>query len=348
VSNVGLKYRGNVYAEVRFVLSASSVFNNFATSWRKRKNRALRSALEAGFSMIWRTRRRRQIGLRQLFDQHLVPGTLCLVPMSDHVLFVDPRDDKIGLGVLHGKVWEKREFDRVLTTLQSGKALRPSGIFVDVGANIGSITVQALVSGGFARAIAIEPDPHNFAILKRNIAINGLSDRVHLVHAAAGSQAGQATLVKDRRNLGAHSVLAHAVPSPGERITTPVYRLDDIIEQAGVRAADIALIKIDVEGHELEVLEGMPRLRAASVPLMFEYLGALHGQAGYARLQHLLASSYGQAAIIASDVASDVSAGVTSLAGLSLGTREYDVLAFALGSAAQRNAQPAAATKAAA
>ena len=50
--------------------------------------------------------------------------------------------------------------------------------FVDVGANIGTTTIPALLSHGFETAVAIEPEPENVRVLRMNVLLNDLEDRV--------------------------------------------------------------------------------------------------------------------------------------------------------------------------
>ncbi len=139
-------------------------------------------------------------------------------------------------------------------------------VFLDVGANIGTITIYALQSGRFDHVIAIEPDDANRAILERNLAHNGLAERVTVVAAAASRAAGTMTLHRDAKNLGAHSLEASfaRTPAPGQPVR--VDTLDNIITEAGVCLGDVDFAKIDVEGHEVAVLDGMPTLLSNTPP----------------------------------------------------------------------------------
>jgi FkbM family methyltransferase len=125
-------------------------------------------------------------------------------------------------------------------------ALRPTDHFIDVGANIGSYTVLA---GGAARSrvTAVEPIPATFAHLQRNIALNGLTERVRAHQVGLSDQQGTlrfaAALDTTNHVLAADEGLA--------AVDVPVMSLDELV------GADTPLIiKIDVEGHELAVLRG--------------------------------------------------------------------------------------------
>lgn len=67
------------------------------------------------------------------------------------------------------------------------------GTIIDIGANIGPIAIAMLQLGLVDKAIVIEPDPRNFALLKRNVEQNQLSDRVICLPFAVSSQSGSVT-----------------------------------------------------------------------------------------------------------------------------------------------------------
>ena len=123
--------------------------------------------------------------------------------------------------------------------------LRPSDLFLDVGANIGSYTVLASKVCG-ARTMAFEPDPGSAQSLRRNIALNDLQDVAQVCQFALGATNAEAsfTLGLDTMN--------HVVSAPTEETrTVAVRRLEEV---SGASAP--TLIKLDVEGYEEEVLQG--------------------------------------------------------------------------------------------
>lgn len=212
--------------------------------------------------------------LRGLLDRHLAPGVLCLVPFADHTLYVDPRDDKVALKLLSGRPWQRRELETAIALLRQAGRLKPDSVFIDVGANIGSQTVYAMRSGAFTRAIAIEPDPHNFEILKRNLAINALESRVTPLCAAASAAAGSLQLARHGKNFGAHSVEPGFVAHPARSISVTADTLDELVRQQNLAPDQVGLVKIDVEGHEQAVIAGMAVLRRARVPILVELTAA--------------------------------------------------------------------------
>jgi FkbM family methyltransferase len=127
------------------------------------------------------------------------------------------------------------------------------GVFVDVGANVGTYAmVLARHVGAAGKVIAIEPHPVTHARLAFNRAASGFS-QVTLVAAAAGASDGTLLIETDGDNLGASHVVPEANSGRGA-IKVASLRLQRILEDASVSHVDA--LKIDVEGFEDRVLTG--------------------------------------------------------------------------------------------
>jgi FkbM family methyltransferase len=127
------------------------------------------------------------------------------------------------------------------------------GVFVDVGANVGTYAmVLARHVGAAGKVIAIEPHPVTHARLAFNRAASGFS-QVTLVAAAAGASDGTLLIETDGDNLGASHVVTEAISGRGA-IKVASLRLQRILEDASVSHVDA--LKIDVEGFEDRVLTG--------------------------------------------------------------------------------------------
>ena len=129
--------------------------------------------------------------------------------------------------------------------------LRPGDMFFDIGSNIGSYTVLAAKEAG-ANVIAFEPIPSTFQVLKQNIELNAISALVHPLNVGVGAKAE--TLIFSKT----HDTVNHVIPatqrqSATEVIEVPVVSMDEIV----IKNSMPVLIKIDVEGFETEVLNGM-------------------------------------------------------------------------------------------
>jgi len=129
--------------------------------------------------------------------------------------------------------------------------LRPGMTVVDVGANVGYHTLLAASRvGPGGRVFAVEPSPYAFERLRDTILNNPLSQVVAL-QVALGRSGGEASLYLPPS--GNHSPTM--VPCDREEsVRVAVRTLDDCLAEWGVECVD--LLKIDVEGYELEVLMG--------------------------------------------------------------------------------------------
>ena len=129
------------------------------------------------------------------------------------------------------------------------------GVFVDVGANVGTYAmVLARQVGAAGKVIAIEPHPVTHARLAFNRTASGAA-QVVLVAAAAGPADGELMIETDGDNLGASHIVSGQ--ATGRAIKVPAMRLQRILGEAGVGHVDA--LKIDVEGYEDRVLTGFFR-----------------------------------------------------------------------------------------
>ena len=145
----------------------------------------------------------------------------------------------------------------------------PDDRCVDVGANVGVHTVRlAKLVGSRGKVIAIEPDEELAHRARRNIMLNQLSN-THVINAAASDEAGGKVQLyrPDARdtNRGRASLLRHSYLT-GSVTTVPVVTIDEVCP------GPVALIKIDVEGHEAAVVRGAAaKIDRYSPAIIFEY-----------------------------------------------------------------------------
>ena len=138
--------------------------------------------------------------------------------------------------------------------------LGPDDLFLDVGANVGVYTVLAAGACG-TDVIAFEPASRAADDLAANVRINGLAGRVEVRRCAVGRSAGIVEITADRDST--NQVIPRTDPASGavsgRREQVRVEALDDleIVRDSELRRI---VVKIDVEGYEVEVLEGARQL----------------------------------------------------------------------------------------
>jgi FkbM family methyltransferase len=138
-------------------------------------------------------------------------------------------------------------------------------VVLDAGARIGVFTAK--VSGALGRdgkIIAIEPEPRNYACLRKNVETNRLQNVIP-IQRMLWSRKQQMSLFLSS-NSASHSVYCDEFYGlTGESIGVEAEALDDILESLHIQAVDF--IKMDIEGSEIEALKGMKRVLESDVQL---------------------------------------------------------------------------------
>ncbi len=149
--------------------------------------------------------------------------------------------------------------------------LRSVGV-LEIGANIGSHTVDLVRHYGASSVLAIEPHPENCELLRQNMLANGVADRVKLLEIALSDQDGVVQLEVSGDNSGDHRVRVNGNRSAGgNTIEVRAARLDSLVEAGEISLNDIGLVWMDAQGHEAHILRGASRLLKSDVPIMMEY-----------------------------------------------------------------------------
>lgn len=124
--------------------------------------------------------------------------------------------------------------------------------FVDIGANQGLYSLLAARNPHCEQAIAFEPVGATFALLRDNIALNGLGGAVKPVHAAVSLRSGTARIATDRAHSGTASLRAASVAGGEEIRILGISGVDALLE-----GTLPLIVKIDVEGHEEAVIDAL-------------------------------------------------------------------------------------------
>jgi FkbM family methyltransferase len=151
--------------------------------------------------------------------------------------------------------------------------LRPGDVAIDVGANIGIHTLpMAEAVGPQGVVLAVEPLPSVRERLERNLALNRATN-VRVIAQAASDREGTAQLYPpraDAANWGQASLARMSHLDPTAPIDVPLVTLDALVRAQGLDR--VRLIKVDVEGHDREVMAGAIALIDRYHPvLIFEF-----------------------------------------------------------------------------
>jgi FkbM family methyltransferase len=147
-------------------------------------------------------------------------------------------------------------FSREYFLLDSYKP-KEGDVVVDVGAYVGlyAILSSMLVRDG-GSVVAIEPVPHSFHLLARNVMLNKLNN-VHLLNFALSNQVGEVEFYMPNIPSGSSFYISYMKTKDYAKLRVKTQTFDNLVEsldELNNRAVD--MMKIDVEGAELSVLEG--------------------------------------------------------------------------------------------
>lgn len=166
------------------------------------------------------------------------------IPLNSKLL-VSSKDSGLGLMLRSNGKFEPLQSKKIINSLNQGD------VVLDIGANIGyySILASKLV-GKKGKVYAFEPDPQNIKLLYKNIKLNNCSN-VIVIEAALGSKKGELRLIQDLSNPGESKL---SEKNMGNSVMVKVLTLDQFVNSEKIKKID--LIKVDVEGSELDVLKG--------------------------------------------------------------------------------------------
>jgi len=177
------------------------------------------------------------------------------------------RGARIVLGSLAGEGGGASVYFDLLEPEQSRALLgllRPGSVLFDVGANVGYYTLLgSRVVGPTGAVVAVEPASRNLALLHRHLELNGVGN-VRVVAAACAERAGYAAFEDGVNTAEGHLAGADVSIVPAQA-TVRTVTLDELAA-SGPRAPDV--VKIDVEGAELRVLQGATGLLQRHRPVL--------------------------------------------------------------------------------
>lgn len=242
----------------------------------RRLSRRLSPQLDRGLreaaKLVLNYRGARDGGLRAMHFRRLARHTdLVAAPFGEGTLLVDAHDDEVARTVYVTGGYERLYMQVAVEFLASAGHPVDGRAFLDVGANIGTSSVDALLHFGFRRAMCFEPEAQNVRLLALNMKLNGLDDRVQIHPFALSDQDGEGAVARSALNSGDHRIAVH--PGPAADIQpVALRRLDSLVADGTVVLDDVGLVWMDVQGHEPFVLRGATSVTEAGMPLVLEYL----------------------------------------------------------------------------
>jgi FkbM family methyltransferase len=201
--------------------------------------------------------------LQRVNSVYLGNHTALVRVLGRYKLYVDTRDRGFASHVLLDGFWE------IWLTLFCARNVKRGMTAIDVGANFGyySLLLAELV-GAKGELIAVEPNPHAADFLRRSIELNGLLDRTRIERLALGATiAGEASFYiphSEPKNALIVSEAFQPHAQDGAVIKVPVTTLDRL----GDACSRVDFIKIDAEGAEQVILEGMSETIARHKPML--------------------------------------------------------------------------------
>ena len=208
--------------------------------------------------------------MKALLSSRLNAHNVELKDRFSNRFLVPSLQEPIGFYLLIDGVYEKEVSEFVLSRLQIGST------FIDVGANIGAHSIPAARKVGVSgKVLAIEASPKVFPYLERNVELNQLTN-VRCFNVAASHEKGELPFYEaplDKFGMGSLGAQFQAKP-----VTIPVRTLDQTVSEEKI--AQVDLLKIDVEGFEVRVLQGAQGLlKNGKLPLIiFEFCDWAEGR----------------------------------------------------------------------
>lgn len=222
---------------------------------------------------------------------HLVPLRRYLKRrIYDYNMYLDVKDLGISRSLL---LFAERELDH---KLMLEEIIKPGMNIFDIGSNIGYyVLMEKLLLRGSGSVTAIEPSPTNLTLLKKNLRLNKITD-VAIYNLAISDKVGKKDFFLARQsNLNTfHKQGAGKTEFSGKKISVDTSTVPDFSTQINVKPD---LIRMDVEGHELEIIEAiLANIKTTDIKpsIIFEtHIKRYTGERDFSRiLRQLFANGY--------------------------------------------------------
>ena len=186
----------------------------------------------------------------RLYWAEISKGGVVVRDVQGSLMKLDLSDQGISRGLYLTGVHEPH------STRQFREELKPGMVLLEIGANIGYYTLIALQHlGPKGSVVALEPSPVNVDSLSENLRLNDVADKVRVLPYAAGREPSKLTFYEmPSGNLNTLVKEAFDEFTPKSVYDVEVLPVDELVSREGLR---IDYFRMDVEGYETEVIEGM-------------------------------------------------------------------------------------------
>ena len=203
-----------------------------------------------------------------------------LVAVTPEKFVIPVSDTAIGrITYRENNPFELKKLEIINQLLEKQCKQHKKKFFIDIGANIGTVCIPAVGRGYFEKAIAIEPEPNNYALLSANVTLNKLSGSITTINSALGSQDNEICEFELSKDMhGDHRV---RVANAKERVVQSLHdeesreiikvqsnTLNSIIPNTH---KDEHFIWVDAQGYEGHILSGSSFALDNLVPICMEF-----------------------------------------------------------------------------
>ena len=186
--------------------------------------------------------------LRGVFSRNVMGQRYIKRKIYDYVMWLDLKDRGISRSLL---LFGNRELDHKIIL---ENALHPGMSVLDIGANIGYYALMMLrLIGPHGTLIAVEPSPTNVRLLKRNLLLNGHSNIEVHQKAVSETDGIRDFFLSEMSNLNTF----HNTGTANIHLSGTTIKVETETVQQIAAGRKIDLIRMDVEGHEIEVINGL-------------------------------------------------------------------------------------------
>ena len=204
---------------------------------------------------------------RFLTRTFIIPQENHLISINGYKMVINLDKDK-GLDGIGQELIFKGNYEKY-TTYILGQFVKSGMTVITVGANIGYFTLlfSSLV-GKTGKVFAFEPEPKNYALLMKNIELNGFTN-ITALNKAVSDKSGKATLFIDKSDPAGHSLFQEAInltkENTAESLSVDVVSLDEYFKDVDI---NVDIIQMDIQGAEMLAIKGMEDLLLNKMEVM--------------------------------------------------------------------------------